>query len=53
MNGREQVMIGDWRGPVLLVVGVVIVWQLLYMVVGDIALRSPLESAVDREPVRA
>jgi NitT/TauT family transport system permease protein len=44
MSGREQVTVGDWRGPVLLVVGVIIMWQLLYMVVGDVALRSPLET---------
>jgi NitT/TauT family transport system permease protein len=33
-----------WRGPIMLVVGVVAAWQLLYMAVGDIALRSPLET---------
>lgn len=30
-----------WRGPVLLIAAFVLLWQLLYMVTGDIAMRSP------------
>jgi NitT/TauT family transport system permease protein len=33
-----------WRGPILLVAGLLVLWQLLYLVVGDVALRSPLET---------
>jgi NitT/TauT family transport system permease protein len=36
--------IGRWRGPLLLVAGLLALWQLLYLVVGDVALRSPLET---------
>mgnify|MGYP002621847685 CR=1 FL=1 len=35
-----------WRGPVLLVVGLVLAWQALYWLVGDIALRSPATTAL-------
>jgi NitT/TauT family transport system permease protein len=34
-----------WRGPVLLVAGLLAAWQLLYLAVGDVALRSPAETA--------
>jgi NitT/TauT family transport system permease protein len=33
-----------WRGPVVLVVALLAVWQLLYLWIGDIALRSPLQT---------
>lgn len=33
-----------WRGPILLVVGLLAGWQILYLVIGDIALRSPLQT---------
>lgn len=33
-----------WRGPVLMVVGLFAAWQLLYWIVGDIALRSPADT---------
>jgi NitT/TauT family transport system permease protein len=35
-----------WRGSLMLVVGVVVAWQLLYAIVGDVALRSPAETVV-------
>lgn len=35
-----------WRGPTLLVVGLVLAWQALYWMVGDIALRSPATTAL-------
>ena len=31
-----------WRGPILLVLGLLLSWQVLYVLAGDIALRSPL-----------
>jgi NitT/TauT family transport system permease protein len=31
-----------WRGPILLVLGLLLSWQMLYVLAGDIALRSPL-----------
>ena len=34
----------SWRGPFLTVFGLLAVWQLLYWIVGDIALRSPLDT---------
>jgi len=33
-----------WRGPVLLIVGLIAAWQLLYLAIGDVALRSPAET---------
>ena len=33
-----------WGGPILLVAGLLVLWQLLYLVVGDVALRSPLQT---------
>ena len=33
-----------WRGPVALVLGLILFWQLLYMVIGEIAMRSPVET---------
>jgi NitT/TauT family transport system permease protein len=33
-----------WRGPILLVAGLFAAWQALYLVVGDVALRSPAET---------
>ncbi len=33
---------GTWRGTVLMVAGALVAWQVLYWVVGDVALRSPL-----------
>lgn len=36
-----------WRGPLLLVVGLASVWQVLYLMAGEIALRSPLDTVRD------
>lgn len=33
-----------WRGPVVLVLGLILFWQLLYLVIGDIAMRSPMDT---------
>jgi NitT/TauT family transport system permease protein len=33
-----------WRGPILLVAGMLAIWEALYLVVGDVALRSPAET---------
>jgi NitT/TauT family transport system permease protein len=33
-----------WRGPILLAAGLFAAWQVLYLVVGDVALRSPAET---------
>jgi NitT/TauT family transport system permease protein len=33
-----------WRGSLLLIAGVLVVWQILYTWVGDVALRSPAET---------
>jgi NitT/TauT family transport system permease protein len=33
-----------WRGPVLLVAGLVVAWQALYWIAGEMALRSPLQT---------
>ncbi len=33
-----------WRGPVLLVVGLLVLWQGLYWLAGDMALRSPVQT---------
>lgn len=35
----------SWRGPAVLVCGLLILWQLLFLVTGDIALRSPAATA--------
>ncbi len=34
----------SWRGPVLMIVGLLVVWQTLYWAAGDIALRSPAQT---------
>lgn len=34
----------SWPGPVLLIAGLLLAWQALYWAVGDIALRSPLQT---------
>jgi len=34
----------SWRGPILLVVGLVIGWQVLYWIAGDMAMRSPWQT---------
>ncbi|MCC7049814.1 MAG: ABC transporter permease subunit [Alphaproteobacteria bacterium] len=34
----------SWRGPLLMVVGLLVSWQALYAAVGDIALRSPVDT---------
>ena len=34
----------NWRGPILLIVGVFALWQLLYWVAGEMAMRSPLQT---------
>jgi NitT/TauT family transport system permease protein len=36
-----------WRGPLLLVIGLGTLWQALYLVTGEIALRSPLDTVRD------
>jgi NitT/TauT family transport system permease protein len=33
-----------WRGPIFMVVGLLVLWQVLYWIVGDIALRSPAQT---------
>jgi NitT/TauT family transport system permease protein len=33
-----------WRGPILLVVGLFVAWELLYLLAGDVALRSPAQT---------
>lgn len=35
---------GGWRGPVLLLGGLALLWQALYLAIGDIALRSPVQT---------
>lgn len=35
---------GKWRGPVLLILGLAMLWQGLYLAAGDVALRSPLQT---------
>jgi NitT/TauT family transport system permease protein len=42
--GAARSALSRWRGPILLVAGLLALWQLLYLVVGDVALRSPLET---------
>jgi NitT/TauT family transport system permease protein len=37
-------VLSAWRGPILLVAGMFACWQVLYLVVGDVALRSPAET---------
>jgi len=34
----------SWRGPVLMVLGLFLGWQVLYWIVGEVALRSPAET---------
>jgi NitT/TauT family transport system permease protein len=34
----------SWRGPVLMVVGLLVIWQVLYWIVGEVALRSPAQT---------
>ncbi len=34
----------EWRGPLILVVAVFAVWQLLYLIAGEMAMRSPLQT---------
>jgi NitT/TauT family transport system permease protein len=34
----------SWRGPLLMVVGLLALWQILYWIVGEVALRSPVET---------
>ena len=36
--------LGEWRGAIALIAGLVVVWQLLYAIVGEVALRSPAET---------
>lgn len=36
-----------WRDPVLLVVLILVVWEALYLLVGDVALRSPATTAAN------
>jgi NitT/TauT family transport system permease protein len=39
---RLAARLGTWRGPILLILALLVLWQALYMVTGDVALRSPL-----------
>jgi NitT/TauT family transport system permease protein len=34
----------NWRGPILLIVGVLVSWQLLYSIAGEMAMRSPAQT---------
>ncbi|HEY8367779.1 MAG TPA: ABC transporter permease subunit [Thermodesulfobacteriota bacterium] len=33
-----------WRGPVALIVGLLVLWQLLYLLAGEVALRTPAQT---------
>lgn len=33
-----------WRGPILLIVAVFAIWQLLYLLAGEMAMRSPMQT---------
>ncbi len=33
-----------WRGPLMMVAGLFVLWQSLYWIVGDVALRSPVQT---------
>jgi NitT/TauT family transport system permease protein len=33
-----------WRGAIMLVAGLLVAWQLLYAIIGEVALRSPFET---------
>jgi NitT/TauT family transport system permease protein len=33
-----------WRGPLMLIAGILVLWQSLYAIVGEVALRSPAET---------
>jgi NitT/TauT family transport system permease protein len=33
-----------WQAPMLLIVGLVVLWQLLYLLAGEVAMRSPVET---------
>jgi len=35
-----------WRGPLLLVSGLLVAWQILFLIAGEMALRSPLQTVV-------
>lgn len=39
MNGT-----GRWQGTLILIVALIVLWQILYWIVGDIALRSPWQT---------
>jgi NitT/TauT family transport system permease protein len=34
-----------WRDPAILLFGILLIWEVLYLLVGDVALRSPLATA--------
>jgi NitT/TauT family transport system permease protein len=34
----------NWRGPILLIVGLVLAWQIVYWIAGDMAMRSPWQT---------
>ncbi len=36
--------VARWRGPVLMVTALLVLWQALYWIVGDVALRSPADT---------
>ena len=41
---RGLTPIFGWRDPLILIVGLLVAWQLLYWVVGDVALTAPVET---------
>ena len=34
----------SWRGPILLLAGLLVIWQALYWFAGELALRSPMQT---------
>lgn len=39
-----SVLVRAWRGPLLLIVGLIVLWQALYWFAGDMAMRSPVQT---------
>ena len=44
MNRIEAGLWQAWRGPLILIVSVFILWQGLYLLAGEMAMRSPLQT---------
>lgn len=44
MNIRADGLWSAWRGPILLIVAVFAIWQLLYLLAGEMAMRSPIQT---------